>query len=150
MMREKGFTLIELLIVVAIIAILAAISIPNLLSAQRRSRYSRAASDTKTAVSQAVMYQNDRNRFPGTINNLRLNGFANVTDTDPWKVPYVVSNLFGDTALMPSAGTELHVCSKGVTGAAADCTPGDLGGTPASAFDGGVGYSATYGGWMGI
>lgn len=148
-MRGKGFTLIELLIVVAIIAILAAISIPNLLNAQRRSRYSRAATDTKTAVSQAVMYQNDRNVYPGTIANLRSSGFANVTDNDPWRLPYVVSNLFSDTSLTPSSGTEIHVCSKGVTGAAPDCTPADLSSTPASVFNGGVGYSATYGGWMG-
>ena len=148
-MRGKGFTLIELLIVVAILAILAAISIPNLLSAQRRSRYSRAASDTKTATSQSIVYQNDRNRYPGTIAALRVDGYANVTDNDPWKNPYVTSNLFMDSSPTPTAGDEIHVCSQGVTGAAGDCTPADLAATPPSILNGGVGYSATYGAWMG-
>ena len=38
---EKAFTLIELLIVVAIIAILAAIAVPNLLEAQVRAKVAR-------------------------------------------------------------------------------------------------------------
>lgn len=70
MFREnrRGFTLIELLIVVAIIAILAAIAVPNFLEAQTRAKVSRAKSDMRNITTAVESYYVDYSRypFPGT------------------------------------------------------------------------------------
>jgi prepilin-type N-terminal cleavage/methylation domain-containing protein len=58
---KKGFTLIELLIVVAIIAILAAIAVPNFLEAQVRAKVSRAKSDQRTYATAIESYIVDNN-----------------------------------------------------------------------------------------
>lgn len=61
---KKGFTLIELLIVVAIIAILAAIAVPNFLEAQTRAKVSRVLSDMRTLNTGIETYKIDTNVYP--------------------------------------------------------------------------------------
>ncbi len=58
-----GFTLIELLIVVAIIAILAAIAVPNFIEAQTRSKVSRTIADMRSVVTAMKSYRVDHNRY---------------------------------------------------------------------------------------
>ncbi len=74
---KKGFTLIELLIVVAIIAILAAIAIPNFLQAQTRAKVSRAQADMRSIATALESYYVDHNDYP-------LCGYDGVPEDTGW------------------------------------------------------------------
>lgn len=74
MKHTKAFTLIELLIVVAIIAILAAIAVPNFLEAQTRAKVSRVKSDLRTLNTGLEAYRVDTNKY--CINTTTYSLFA--------------------------------------------------------------------------
>jgi type II secretion system protein G len=70
MRKDRGFTLIELLIVVAIIGIIAAIAIPNLLNAIHRGRQKRSMADMRTIGTAIGTYATDMNFYPRGMTNL--------------------------------------------------------------------------------
>ena len=81
-----GFTLIELLIVVAIIAILAAIAVPNFLEAQTRSKVSRCAADMRSIRTGIESYRVDNNQYFETdegVADLRQGGCGMIRMTTP-------------------------------------------------------------------
>jgi general secretion pathway protein G len=85
-MKKKGFTLIELLIVVAIIAILAAIAVPNFLEAQVRSKVSRMKADMRTVTTALESYFVDENHYPKTTYNGVFPSPPTFESNERWKV----------------------------------------------------------------
>ncbi len=72
----RGFTLIELLVVVAVIAILAAVAVPNFLEAQARAKCSRARADLRTVATALESYSADNNgHYPADRPRGDLDGF---------------------------------------------------------------------------
>lgn len=69
---RKGFTLIELMIVIAIIAILAAILVPNFIRARAQGQVTSCKSNLKNIGTACEMYATDNGgRYPKTLDDLK-------------------------------------------------------------------------------
>src|SRR5579872_864929 len=67
--RRGGFTLVEIMIVVAIIALLAAIAVPNFLRARKRSQATRILEDLRIIDSAQDQYAIENNKTTGNAVN---------------------------------------------------------------------------------
>lgn len=81
-MHHKAFTLIELLVVVVILAILAAVAVPNFLQALTRAKVSRATADLRSAATGLEAYRIDHNDYPEPLERLST-PVAYVADAHP-------------------------------------------------------------------
>lgn len=100
MHKTKGFTLIELLIVVAIIAILAAIAVPNFLEAQTRAKVARVKSDHRSLATAIESYFVDHGMYPPNSNG-PAGGVAVAANSYQMMVPLSTPIAYIGNALLP-------------------------------------------------
>jgi prepilin-type N-terminal cleavage/methylation domain-containing protein len=138
----RGFSLIELLIVMAIIAILAAIAIPNLLTAQTKAKVSKALAESKLIVTQTQLYNADKNEYPGAISDLLSNKYISKT-TDP----FTTASPPADYGFDVDTGPHIWALSVG-PGCTSSCNS-PIGTFPTTGLDDGISGSGTCAGEVG-
>lgn len=85
--NERGFTIVELLVVIVVIAILVALTLPNLFGLQKRARDDTRKNDVKNVQQALETYYNDNNRYPATLSALETQ-YINSVPLDPKGTAY--------------------------------------------------------------
>ena len=107
---EEGFTLIELMIVVAIIAILAGILIPNFVNARAQAMTAACESNLRAIATAAELYYADQQIYPSsgnvTTTLFTSNGtvYLNNVPTDPAATTVGAAYVFTNTTTGGVAG----------------------------------------------
>ena len=141
MRKQKGFSLIELLIVVAIILIIAAIAIPNLMKSKAAANEAGGAATIRTLITDSITYSNS---FPAEGYPLNLTRLGAVAQPC---VPSVNGACLADTVLAcagpPCIETSYAYTLTGINGGAAPQTDFVAFGTPAGPSAGKKDYCAS-------
>ena len=126
--EETGFTLIELLITVAIIGIISAIAVVNLLNAVDKAKQKRSMADMRTIGQAVEAYGTDNARYPAGIFTwaamqpiLHPHFMKDPPDVDGWNNGWQVDS---------ATGTDYSIVSPGKDG-----TDGPRTGGPTQQFD---------------
>ena len=102
---EAGLTLIEMIVVLAIIALVAALIVPNVIGRPDEARVTVASADMRTVSAALKMYRLDNGDYPTTAQGLSAlaqkpttsplprtwpeDGYLSEVPRDPWGHPYV-------------------------------------------------------------
>lgn len=119
--KMRGFTLIELMVVIVIIAVLASLIVPKVMSRPDEARVAAARQDLGAITQALKLYKLDNMRYPTTEQGLQAlvkkpaaapipenwkgNGYLEKLPKDPWGTPYLY--------LQPGLHDEIDVISYG-------------------------------------
>ena len=130
-MAEAGLTLIEMIVVLAIIALIAGLIVPNVIGRPDEARVTVAAADLRTISAALKMYRLDNGGYPTTEQGLAAlaerptraplprtwpeEGYLAEVPRDPWDRPYVYRKAPGSSAFeLMSLGKDGQVGGDGV------------------------------------
>ncbi len=119
--RLQGFTMIEIMVVVAIIAVLAVMIIPQVTGRDDQAKVTRAKQDIRALSAALELYKLDNHRFPTTEEGLKAlvtappsaknwaqGGYVKILRDDPWGSPYLY--------LSPASNAPYELISYGADG----------------------------------
>lgn len=108
--NQGGFTLIELMVVLAIIGIIAALVVPNVMNRADDARVTAARTDVSNLMQALRLYKLDNMTYPSQEQGLQalVGRYVEKLPTDPWNRPYLYMN--------PGLHGEVDVLSLGADG----------------------------------
>jgi general secretion pathway protein G len=117
---SRGFTLIELLIVVAIIGIIAAIAIPNLLNAVDKGKQKRTMSDLRSIGTAVESYAVDNTYYPNATTIAAIKAVV-----DPmYSNAMPLADGWSNAIQADSSPNSYTIYSQGKDGSGTNCPPG--------------------------
>ena len=119
---QSGFTLIEVMVVVAILAVIAAMVVPNIVGKDDQARVARVKSDLRSISAAVDMFKLEQYRYPSqdegltalvekpdNAKNWPAGGYLRTVPVDPWDNPYIY--------IVPgSSGRPYEILSLGADG----------------------------------
>lgn len=117
--HQNGFTLLEVMVVIAILGLMAALIVPNIMGQSEQAKAKLAKTNMASIASALDLYKLDNHKYPTTADGLEAlvnrpanapnwnpAGYLKSVPEDPWGSPYVYTSMDGKKFELVSLGAD--------------------------------------------